>query len=200
MERLYKVPARVVTFPVFGNLIMYTSQADHVGVVTAAYARNEPAPNVDRLAYDYPDIPRAELETVAARITIRGAEYGLRGHAFPVAHFPTDGDVRERIAAECDGWAFGWREPYLSRLDTYADATDAAIRKAREVLIAHIGPWLATDDGRAFLARGAHYAAHNRVARAEDKADEVAAALVDARRELVAARRELKRASANVGR
>lgn len=143
-EPTYRFPHAEVETPL-GTVRVWSTGAEHVGV-------------------SGPDTYTDGFRTSA--ITIRGVPYTLRLDLHPAAYHVEHAEGRAWEADSADAYPYPFDSQrtsgggyylgavYMTRTDTYKDASEAAERKALDVIVPAVNAFLETDEGRAMVAAG----------------------------------------------
>lgn len=99
---------------------------------------------------DNPDAQRCAEQVVINRVA-----YTVVIHLRPAADFPTDGSIVERLHREHAGWGINWYGVTLRRTDRYQGPSDAAKRKAEDLLLPALAAFGNSPDGRRLLGQAA---------------------------------------------
>jgi hypothetical protein len=108
---------------------------------------------------DNPDAQRCAEQVIINRVA-----YTVVVHIRPAADFPTEGHFAERLHREHAGWGINWYGVTLRRTDRYQDPSDAARRKAEDLLLPPLATFANSPAGQRLLAQAATAQRRERVA------------------------------------
>ena len=100
----------------------------------------------------------------AEQVVINRVAYTVVVHLRPAADFPTEGNVVERLHRQHAGWGINWYGVTLRRTDRYQDPSDAARRKAEDLLLPALAGFANGPAGQRLLAQAATARRHQRIA------------------------------------
>jgi hypothetical protein len=125
-----------------------------------------------------------DAQRCAEQVVINRVAYTVVVHLRPAADFPTEGNVVERLHRQHAGWGINWYGVTLRRTDRYQDPSDAARRKAEDLLLPALAGFANSPAGQRLLAQAATAQRRERIA--------------ELRREIVSRQAELERLQAEL--
>lgn len=166
-----------------GTLHMWAS-GEHTLSAATMYGHDK-----QRAGYrDNPDAQRC-----AEQVTVNRVAYTVVVHLRPAADFATEGHLDKRLHREHAGWGINWYGVTLRRTDRYEGPSDAAKRKAEDLLLPALAGFANSPAGRRLLGQAA---TAQRLERIAELHREIASRQAELRR-LQAELADLERASSS---
>jgi hypothetical protein len=127
------------------------------GTLSAATMRRH-----EKQHHDHRD--NADAQGCAEHVVINRVAYTVVVHLRPAGDFPTVGAVGQRLHREHAGWGINYYGVTLRRADRYEGPSDAARRKAEDLLLPALAAFGNSAAGRRLLAQGAAAQRRERIA------------------------------------
>ena len=105
-----------------------------------------------------------DAQRCAEQVVINRVAHTVVVHIRPVADFPTEGHFAERLHREHAGWGINWYGVTLRRTDRYQDPSDAARRKAEDLLLPALAGFANSAAGQRLLGQAATARRRERIA------------------------------------